>query len=141
VNASLRNRSFAALAAAALLLTHAAASPSSAAEKKGPRIAVEPTSFDFGQALQNKTLTKEFAIRNLGDADLVIEEVKTSCGCTAALLSSKVIKPGGQTPLRVALETRSSQGRVERRVVIRSNDQAQASVSVTVSVTVAAPKP
>src|SRR5207249_10145134 len=41
-------------------------------------------SFDFGKALQQKTLQKEFAIRNLGDADLVLDSVTTSCGCTVA---------------------------------------------------------
>jgi hypothetical protein len=143
---SLRSRASLSLAVlASLALAASLGAPSAGATppeaKKGPRIAVEPGSFDFGQALQNKTLTKEFAVRNMGDADLVIEDVKTSCGCTAALLSSKVVKPGGQTPLRVALETRSALGRVERRVVIRSNDSQQTAFSVTVSVTVVAGKP
>ncbi len=130
-----------ALAVVVALAAGAAPRGQAAEGKKGPRIAVEPATFDFGQALQNKTLTKEFAVRNLGDADLVIEEVKTSCGCTAALLSSKTVKPGGQTPLRVALETRAAQGRIEKRVVIRSNDSTQAAFVLTVSATVVAPKP
>ena len=45
---------------------------------------MEPPAFDFGEALPDKTLTKEFAIRNFGNQDLVIENVSTSCGCTAA---------------------------------------------------------
>jgi hypothetical protein len=88
----------------------------------GPRIRVEPASFDFGRAAPNKTLHKEFSIRNFGNADLVIESVSTTCGCTAALMESKVIKPGGTTPLRVSLETRTYKGRVVRSVLLRSND-------------------
>ena len=93
-------------------------------EAKGPRISVEPQSFDFGKAVQNKTLSKEFSIKNYGTEDLVIENVSTTCGCTAALLDSKVVKPGGTAPLRVTLETRTYSGKVERKILIRSNDPA-----------------
>lgn len=103
----------------------------------GPRIRVEPESFDFGQAAQNKTLHKEFSIRNFGNEDLVIESVSTTCGCTAALMESKVVKPGGTTPLRVSLETRTYKGRVQRSVMVRSNDRKSDLVEVKVEVTVA----
>ena len=66
-------------------------------------IAVEPAAFDFGKVQPEKTLEKEFVLRNLGDADLVIENVSTTCGCTVAGGYSKVVKPGGSTPLRVTL--------------------------------------
>jgi hypothetical protein len=116
--------------------TKKAASP--AAEVKGPRISVEPASFDFGKAVQNKTLSKEFSIRNFGTEDLVIENVSTTCGCTAALLDAKVIKPGGSTPLRVTLETRAYSGKVERKVLIRSNDTATKLLELKVETTVVA---
>jgi hypothetical protein len=102
----------------------------------GPRIRVEPESFDFGNAAQNKTLRKEFSIRNFGTVDLLIESVTTTCGCTAALTESKVVKPGGSTPLRVSLETRAYKGRVQRSVMVRSNDPQAALVEVKVEVTV-----
>ena len=107
---------------------------------KGPRISVEPASFDFGKAVQNKTLSKEFSIKNYGTEDLVIENVSTTCGCTAALLDSKVIKPGGTSPLRVTLETRSYSGKVERKILIRSNDAATRVLELKVEAMVGAEK-
>jgi Protein of unknown function (DUF1573) len=104
----------------------------------GPRIRVEPESFDFGKAAQNKTLRKEFSIRNFGNEDLVIESVSTTCGCTAALMDSKVVKPGGTTPLRVSLETRAYKGRVLRSVMVRSNDPRATLTEVKVEATVEA---
>src|SRR5206468_11162916 len=89
---------------------------------KGPRFSIEPESFDFGKALQNKTLSKEFTIHNYGTEDLVIQNVSTTCGCTVAGGYDKVIKPGGSTPLRVSLETRTSRGKVERTALTRTND-------------------
>jgi Protein of unknown function (DUF1573) len=102
----------------------------------GPRIRVEPEAFDFGKAAQNKTLRKEFSIRNFGNADLVIESTSTTCGCTAALMDNKVVKPGGTTLLRVSLETRAYKGRVQRSVMVRSNDPQAALVEVKVEATV-----
>ena len=113
-----------------------------AAEKPatGPRISVEPASFDFGPALQNKTLTKEFALRNYGSQDLVIENVSTSCGCTVADGYAKLIKPGGSTPFRVTLDTKTSSGKITRKVLVRSNDPATSLFEVTVEATVSAEK-
>jgi len=87
-----------------------------------PSIRVEPDGFDFGKTLPGKTLSKEFALRNFGDAELVIEGVSTTCGCTAAITAEKRVRPGGATQLRVTFETRSYSGRVERQVLVRSND-------------------
>jgi hypothetical protein len=105
-----------------------------------PRIRVEPESFDFGKALPGKTLRKEFTIRNFGDAELVIEGVSTTCGCTAALTAESRIKPGGTTALRVTFDTRNYSGKVERQVLVRSNDPKTPTLEVRVSATVEAAK-
>jgi hypothetical protein len=107
-------------------------------EPKAPKISVEPASFDFGKALPGKTLEKQFSIRNFGEADLVIEQITTTCGCTAALLDQgqKVIKPGESGQLRVRLETRDYSGRVVRSVLVRSNDPAKNVLEVKVEATV-----
>jgi len=102
----------------------------------GPRIRVEPESFDFGKALPGKVLRKEFTIRNFGDAPLAIEGVSTTCGCTAALTAESRVEPGGSTSLRVTFETRSYSGRVERHVLVRSNDPKKPLLQVRVSATV-----
>ena len=127
-------RLLAALAAAAFL------APAAGAEEKAkaaPRIRVEPESFDFGKALPGKVLRKEFTIRNFGDAPLAIAGVSTTCGCTAALAAASEVAPGGSTSLRVTFETRSYSGRVERQVLVRSNDPKTPLLEVRVSATVA----
>jgi hypothetical protein len=88
----------------------------------GPRISVEPASFDFGNVLPGKDLVKEFSIRNFGNQDLVIENVATTCGCTVAKGYAKSIKPGARSPLVVTLRPTVSSGRFERSVLIKTND-------------------
>jgi hypothetical protein len=106
-----------------------------------PRISVEPQSFDFGRALPGKTLEKQFSLRNFGEADLVVERITTTCGCTAALLDDahKVLKPGQSAQLRVRLETRDYSGKLVRSVLVRSNDPERSVLEVKVEATVTAP--
>jgi hypothetical protein len=119
------------------------AGPARADEKApvaAPRISVEPPSFDFGKALPGKTLEKQFSLRNFGDAPLVIEQVSTTCGCTAALLDDahKVLKPGESGQLRVRLQTRDYSGKVVRSVLVRSNDPQTKLLEIKVEATVTA---
>lgn len=106
----------------------------------GPRLAVEPPSFDFGKAIQQKTLQKEFAIRNLGDADLVLDSVTTSCGCTVADGYSKLVKPGSSTRMLVSLQTRASTGKLQKSVLIKSNDPTKGLYELKLEATVASPE-
>jgi hypothetical protein len=111
------------------------------ANAAAPRLVVEPESFDFGKAQQEKTLEKEFRVRNLGAADLVIEDVVTTCGCTVAEGYAKVVKPGGSTPLRVKLQTRNTTGRLARSVLVKSNDPSGRPVEIKVEAQVERPQP
>jgi len=110
---------------------------------KGPRIAVEPASFDFGESVPQGTLNKEFSIRNDGSQNLVIEKVVTDCGCTAAFLDpqEKLLKPGGTATLRVTLRTGVAPGAVVKRVLIHSNDPARRLIAVQLKAKVVRPQP
>jgi hypothetical protein len=102
-----------------------------------PRLAVEPVAFDFGRVLPERKLSRQFSLRNFGSADLAIERVSTTCGCTAALLDDKVVKPGGRATLRVTLETRNYSGRIRRSVLIKSNDPQHPTTEIKLEATVA----
>ena len=124
----------------AVLAVPLAATWTAAEETKGPRIAAEPMAFDFGKALQGKTLHKDFVIKNLGVEDLEIEKISTTCGCTAALMDkgTKVVKPGQTAVLQVSLETRTYMGKVERKVLVQSNDPVRNPLELRVAATVVA---
>ncbi len=127
--------------AGGLLVALALAAPSFSQEKPAaaPRIRVEPEAFDFGKALPDKALRKEFTLRNFGDAELVIEGVTTTCGCTAAISAKTRLEAGGSTQLTVTLETRAYKGKLERQVLVRSNDPKTPLLTVRVSATIEKP--
>ena len=129
------------LVAAGLVAALVAPQPSLGEDKEAasPRIRVEPEAFDFGKTLPGKTLRKEFTLRNFGEAKLVIERVTTTCGCTAAITAATRLEPGGSTQLSVTLETRSYSGKLERQVLVRSNDPKTPLLTIRVSATVETP--
>ncbi|NIQ93339.1 MAG: DUF1573 domain-containing protein, partial [Desulfuromonadales bacterium] len=59
-----------------------------------PRVDTTQREFDFGRIFQGDKVRHAFEFTNAGDATLNVEKVRTSCGCTAALVSSEAIAPG-----------------------------------------------
>jgi hypothetical protein len=73
----------------------------------------------------------EFQIKNTGKADLVIQRVAPSCGCTATQLASPVIKPGSAEKVRVTFDTSGFIGDKTKTVLIASNDPQNPEKTVT----------
>jgi hypothetical protein len=103
-----------------------------------PRISISPERFDFGSVLPEKELTREFVVRNVGSADLVIEKVAPSCGCTIVKKYDSLVKPGTSTVLHVVLTTPRAAGKLQKSVLVRSNDPARATVELKLEATVGA---
>jgi LEA14-like dessication related protein len=88
----------------------------------GPLLEIPNTQYDFGKVTEGKVVDHIFTFKNNGDALLTIKEVKTSCGCTAALLSKKELAPGEEGTIKVELNTANRSGQMSRNVTIISND-------------------
>ncbi|KUO59040.1 hypothetical protein APF79_10450 [bacterium BRH_c32] len=88
--------------------------------------------FDFGNIKEGKIVEVTIAFKNSGKKDLIIKDVKTSCGCTAVLLSSKKLKPGEQGDMRIELDTSNRTGKLTRTVTLYSNDPVDPSQAITI---------
>jgi hypothetical protein len=124
-----------AVLAAAVL---AAACTGGAGGASGARLAAAPASFDFGSVLPGRTLQRDIVLRNVGDADLVVKDVYTTCECTVVGSYAKRLAPGASTSLRVELTTPGAAGRTVQTVTIESNDPERPKTEVQVSATVVA---
>ncbi|MCG8448119.1 MAG: DUF1573 domain-containing protein [Pirellulales bacterium] len=87
-----------------------------------PKIVVEDPVHNFGEVPSGTVITHDFAIRNDGNADLMIRQVQASCGCTGTSLAQETISPGGETTVEVKLDLVNRTGRQNRSVVVFSND-------------------
>lgn len=91
-------------------------------EDKGPQIQVDQPDFAFGEVLQGDKVNHVFTFNNIGDETLTITKVKSSCGCTAALLSEKEISAGQQGEVRVSFNSARFRGKVSKTVYLYTND-------------------
>lgn len=109
-----------------------------------PRLAVPELqgsgyTYDFGDIGPTQKVERNFIIRNSGTRDLEIQDVSSSCGCTAALISENVIPPGEEAELLVTYDPRVNKDEgsfVTRKVRIRSNDPAAPLAEFTITANV-----
>lgn len=109
--------------ALSLFLTSAAAA--------GPNLAFDQPHFDFGKVAQGKTIDHVFTFRNTGDAPATISKVNSSCGCTVAQVSNRVLKPGERGEIRASFDSTDFGGPVAKEVYIHSNDPRKAIITLT----------
>jgi hypothetical protein len=79
-------------------------------------------SHNFGNVKEGSVLDLNIDVVNKGDVELNIKDIKSSCGCTAALLSSKMLKPNEKGKLNIKFDTKNLSGRIARTVSLFSND-------------------
>ncbi|MEY4668895.1 MAG: hypothetical protein RL518_1594 [Pseudomonadota bacterium] len=97
-----------------------------------PVLALTSNSYDFGTVAQGTKVVHEFEVKNTGTADLVIQRLSPSCGCTATQLASPIIKPGASEKVRVTFDTTGFMGDKTKTVAIASNDTNNPEVTVTI---------
>ncbi len=111
--------------------------PVFAAAAVGPRIEFDRETLDYGKVLSGETVTGEFIITNSGDADLVIEKLRATCGCTKAVKGSSVVPPGGKSKIMASFDTSGlSSGQRKKHIFVTTNDPNRSEVKLTIQATV-----
>jgi len=87
-----------------------------------PVISVEKPLHDFGSVTQGQKVDHLFTVKNRGDEPLVIRQIRTSCGCTAATISAKSIPPGKTGEVKVTFDSTNFAGQVTKTIYLDSND-------------------
>ena len=98
-----------------------------------PHIVFQEQAHDFGKVIQGKIVEYTFTFENKGTADLLIGEVTTSCGCTAALVSNNTLKPGETGQIKVSYDSQGRAGKVDRKITVVSNDPVEPSKELTIT--------
>ena len=89
----------------------------------GPVFTCTETTHNFGQLRSDKSVTHEFRVSNTGDADLLIEKVRSTCGgCITATAVGTTITPGEDSVVKATMHGKGLRGTVTRRFYVHSND-------------------
>ena len=91
------------------------------ARPAGPVLALAAERHEFGRVQQGELVRHTFVLTNDGSQDLVIAEVKPSCGCTAPTWPRQAIKPGEKAEIQVVFNTAGKLGPQQKYITVRSN--------------------
>jgi len=118
----------------AAVLALAPLAPTAGAQPR-PRVAAEGP-FDFGAVDRGAKVEHVFRVANTGDAPLRLEQVKSTCGCTVALISDPDVPPGREGRVAVTLDTARMAGRVTKVVTVYTNDPETPTASLALTGTI-----
>ncbi|MEX0996156.1 MAG: DUF1573 domain-containing protein [Flavobacteriaceae bacterium] len=84
------------------------------------KISFEETTIDYGEIQKGSDGLKTFKFTNTGDAPLVIEDVKSTCGCTVPKKPKGPIQPGNSDVIEVKYDT-NRVGPIRKSISVYSN--------------------
>lgn len=93
----------------------------------GPTINFVNTEHDFGNIPQGTPVTHEFAFTNEGDAPLILESVKASCGCTTPDWTKAPIAPGATGVIKATFNAAAG-GAFNKSITVKTNISAESTI-------------
>ena len=75
------------------------------AQASGPMISFDMDTIDYGEVAKGSEGIRTFIFENTGDAPLMIEGVRSSCGCTIPKKPEGPIAPGEKGEITVRYDT------------------------------------
>ena len=101
-----------------------------------PKLVIESAVHNFGTVSQGTKVSHDFTLRNAGDADLTIQRVVPSCGCTATSSSTDKVAPGANAQVHVEVDTTGFSGEKLKTVRLFTNDPTDPAAMLTMQGTI-----
>lgn len=95
-------------------------------------------SVTLGDVYEGRIITRDVILKNTGSDTLLIDSLRTSCGCTVAKLGSKIIPPAGRTTMLLSFDTNDLVGKFKRRIFIKTNDPSRRETVLTFGMNIVA---
>jgi hypothetical protein len=84
----------------------------------------DPSTWDFGSIKKGQIVKHDFQIKNNLPGKLTINDVTTSCGCTASAARKKILAPGESTQITVEFNSKGYNGQTSQFVYVNTDDPA-----------------
>lgn len=81
----------------------------------------EEDTWQFDTILSGSVVTKSFNFTNVGDIDLQISKVETTCGCTVPEYEEGPIAPGATSTITVTYDSTDKSGDQNKTITIYAN--------------------
>lgn len=81
------------------------------------------TTHDFGKVAEEAgSVSCEFKFTNNGTKPLLIQDIRTTCGCTTPSYTKDPVLPGGQGTIKVTYSTKGRVGAIDKKVTVFTNE-------------------
>jgi len=89
--------------------------------QKIPLVKFKTMEHDFGYVIKGEVVSYSFKITNSGQADLLISDVTTTCGCTVSKYPVDPIKPGETKNITAIFNSEDRIGFQNKRITVLTN--------------------
>lgn len=86
-----------------------------------PAISFETTDHDFGTINEGEKVTYIYKLKNTGEAPLIIQEAKPSCGCTAPDWTKVPIPVGGEGYVKAEFDSKGKPNLQNKTITVTAN--------------------
>ena len=112
----------------ALLLMLSAGSSALGQEWDWAKKMFDHTSHDFGVVARGQKVEHTFTVENMYEEDMLISDVRTTCGCTATKISKRALKTWEKAEIVAVVDTRGFYGRKDATLTVVFGGQFPAEV-------------
>ena len=88
---------------------------------KSPVISFESQEHDFGTITEGDLSEHIYKFTNTGESELLIIDVKPSCGCTVPEFTKEPIAPNGTGEIKIVFDSNGKAGEVNKTVKVVAN--------------------
>ena len=106
-----------------------------------PRIQFKSKVLNLGTMKQRETKTVEFIFRNVGNEDLKVREIRSTCGCASGKLDikNKIVPPRGEGKITVTFKSQDYMGVITETIYLHTNDPENSKIPIKIKVAVEVP--
>ncbi len=105
------------------------------AQQTFPQIEFDSTTIDYGTIENESNGERVFSFTNTGNADLIITNVKSSCGCTIPKKPENPIAPGESSEIVVRYDT-NRVGPFRKTITVSTNQENDPIIALKIKGTV-----
>ena len=88
-----------------------------------PKMVIEKKSHDFGTIEEGVQATVTFTFKNTGNAPLILNSVKASCGCTTPKWTKEPVAPGAEGTITAIYNSKGRPGNFTKTITIQHNGE------------------
>ena len=91
--------------------------------KETGKLKFASTSHNFGKVAEEVgSVSCEFTFTNTGDTPILIQDIRTSCGCTTPTYTKEPVLPGKKGTIKVTYSTTQRVGSFDKKVTVFTNE-------------------